>query len=191
MPDPDMTNKRASSRWSLGRGVRVTRDAKSARCAPESESGIPESRRRRRLDLGMRWFSAVYLPLVLAAVVYYRTTATHVFQHEIAFGIYGAVVAIYLLTRFRLSLVSKPHPDAGLEPSIAIVMRSVNEEDAIATSMRSLLTVDYSAQKPARQIRSRSERSVGARRRGYPIGNETYALSNSQGRRHCHDHGSI
>ena len=186
-----MTNKRASSRWSLRRSVRVTGDAKNAQCARESEYGIPEWKRRKRLDLGMRWFSAVYLLLVLAAIVYYRPTATHVLQHDLAFGIYGVVVAIYLVTRFGLSLVYKPHPDAELEPSIAIVMPGFNEEDAIATSMRSPLTVDYSEQEPARQIRSCSERSVGARRRGYPTGNGTYAPSNSQGRRHCHDHGSI
>lgn len=95
----------------------------------------------------MRALSAGYLLLVLAAIVYYRTTATHIFQRDLAFGIYGVVVAIYLLTRFGLSLAYRPHPDAGLEPSIAIVMPGFNEENAIAASMRSLLAVDYPAEK--------------------------------------------
>jgi hyaluronan synthase len=111
------------------------------------EPGISERTSERRLNLSMRAFSAGYLLLVLAAIVYYRTTATHIFQRDLAFGIYGVVVAIYLLTRFGLSLAYKPHADAGLEPSIAIVMPGFNEEDAIAASMGSLLMVDYPAEK--------------------------------------------
>jgi hyaluronan synthase len=103
--------------------------------------------RRARLDWGLRVFAAVYLLAVLGAILFYRATSTKVFERELVFAIYGVVVAFYLLTRFLLSLFYRPHEDVGLEPTAAIVMPGFNEEDVIATSMRSLLAVDYPEEK--------------------------------------------
>ena len=53
----------------------------------------------------------------------------------------------YIVTRFVFSLLYRPPRAAGLEPHVAIVMPSFNEEDAIARSLRSLLQLDYPAGK--------------------------------------------
>jgi hyaluronan synthase len=104
-------------------------------------------RHTRIFDRGLQWFAAVYLLAVLGGIVYYRSTATHTINHMFYLAVYGIVVAIYLLTRFALSLFYKPHPDAGIEPRIAIVAPGFNEEDAVRASLNSLLAVDYPADK--------------------------------------------
>src|SRR5205807_10536600 len=63
------------------------------------------------------------------------------------FATYGIAVSGYLVSRFVLSLPYRPPADAGLEPRVAIVMPAFNEEAAIARSLRSLLAVDYPADK--------------------------------------------
>ena len=59
------------------------------------------------------------------------------------------VVCVFILSRFAFSLFYHPAPDPSvpLEPTIAIVMPAFNEEDAVGASIRSLLAVDYPAQK--------------------------------------------
>jgi hyaluronan synthase len=99
------------------------------------------------LDWSLRGFSAIYLLLVLAAILYYRVTATRVFERDPVLAIYGAVVGVYLLTRFALSLLYRPYEDVGIEPRVAIVQPAFNEEEDIAESMSSLLTVDYPLEK--------------------------------------------
>ncbi len=101
------------------------------------------SRHKRILDRGLQWFAALYLLAVLGGILYYRSTATHTFRQTLWLAVYGIVVAIYLLTRFILSLFYKPHRDAGIEPRIAIVAPGFNEEDAVRASLTSLLAVDY------------------------------------------------
>jgi hyaluronan synthase len=64
-----------------------------------------------------------------------------------AFGVYGLVVACFILSRFAFSVLYRPAKHAGLEPPVAIVMPGFNEEAAIARSMRSLLQLDYPAHK--------------------------------------------
>src|SRR5690606_22646306 len=63
------------------------------------------------------------------------------------FATYGLAVCGYLVSRFALSLLHRPAPDAGLEPQVAIVMPAFNEQDAIANSLRSLVALDYPAGK--------------------------------------------
>lgn len=91
----------------------------------------------------LQWFAALYLLAVLGGILYYRATATHTIKHTIYLAVYGILVAIYLLTRFTLALFYKPHPDAGIEPTIAIVAPGFNEEEAVRASLNSLLDVDY------------------------------------------------
>jgi hyaluronan synthase len=97
---------------------------------------------RRRSDIWLRIFAAIYLVVVLVGILFYRSTVTHVFANPI-FAIYGIIVAAYLITRYVLSLFYRAYPDAGFEPHIAIVVPGFNEEDAVAASIRSLLEVDY------------------------------------------------
>ena len=60
---------------------------------------------------------------------------------------YGLLVCGYIVSRFFLSLIYRRPPDRGLEPRVAIVMPSFNEEEAIARSLHSLLALDYPHEK--------------------------------------------
>ena len=101
---------------------------------------------RRKSDLGLRIFAALYLVAVLVGVLLYRTTATKIFSNPI-FAFYGIVVATYLISRYALSLFYKSYRDEGYEPQIAIIVPGFDEEDAVADSIRSLLDVDYPGDK--------------------------------------------
>lgn len=100
-------------------------------------------RHKSTFDRALQWFAALYLLAVLGGILYYRLTATHTIKHTVYLAVYGIVVAIYLLTRFTLSLFYKSHPDAGMEPRIAIVAPGFNEERAVRASLNSLLDGGY------------------------------------------------
>src|SRR5919199_5297247 len=96
-----------------------------------------------RLDLALRAFCGVYLVVLLACVVLYKAAFLEMLTIDPYFAVYGIIVALYIVTRFALSVAYRPAPDAGLEPHVAIVMPAFNEEAAIRTSIRSLLALDY------------------------------------------------
>jgi len=117
-----------------------------AQSRPEATPG--RSRRHSApLNMGMRVLAVVYLVAILVAVVYYKAAFIHIVAIDPYFGVYGLVVCAYIMSRFLLSLVYRPARDAGLEPRVAIVMPAFNEEAAIASSIRSLLALDYPADK--------------------------------------------
>lgn len=99
------------------------------------------------LDLGLRAFAGVYLVALLVAVVVYKAAFVDMLFIDPYFAVYGMVVAAYIVSRFTLSVLYRPARDAGLEPRVAIVMPAFNEEAAIAASVRSLLSLDYPAEK--------------------------------------------
>jgi hyaluronan synthase len=99
------------------------------------------------LDLGLRVFAGVYLVALLVAVVVYKAAFVDMLFIDPYFAVYGMVVAAYIVSRFALSVLYRPARDAGLEPRVAIVMPAFNEEAAIAASVRSLLMLDYPAEK--------------------------------------------
>lgn len=85
----------------------------------------------------------VYLIVLLAAVMSYKAAFMGLMFHNPFFGAYSVCVASYILSRFLFSLFYRSRPDAGIEPRCAIVMPGFNEEEAIARSLTSLLTLDY------------------------------------------------
>jgi hyaluronan synthase len=121
--------------------------------APPPPAAAPADRfwhlRRKgdKLDLALRLFAGVYLVVLLTAVVIYKAAFAQMLFIDPYFAAYGIVVAAYIVTRFALSLLYRPAPDAGLEPHVAIVMPAFNEEAAIANSIQSLLTLNYPAGK--------------------------------------------
>ncbi len=132
--------------------ARVARAAARAACAlppaPVTVAPAPAvlaapKRRADRLDLALRLFAGVYLVALLVAVVVYKAAFAQMLFIDPYFAAYGLVVAAFIVTRFALSLAYRPARDAGLEPQVAIVMPAFNEEDAIASSIRSLLALDY------------------------------------------------
>ena len=91
----------------------------------------------------MKGFALVYLVWLIAAVMAYKTEFVQVMFTNLFFGIYSTCVTVYILSRFLFSLFYRSKPDAGIEPRVAIVMPGFNEQDAIATSLRSLLALEY------------------------------------------------
>jgi hyaluronan synthase len=99
------------------------------------------------LDRIMRGVAVLYLVAVLAAVIAYKGAFLDAVGSDPWFAAYGLVVCAYLVSRFAFSLLYRPARNAGLEPAVAIVMPAFNEQDAIGDSLRSLLALDYPAEK--------------------------------------------
>ena len=115
-------------------------------CADDTPAA-PHKAKGTRFDIVVRTLAAVYLAVLLGAVVAYKAAFMQMLVVDPIFGVYGLIVAAFILSRFLFSLLYRPATDAGLEPHVAIVMPGFNEEHAIARSMRSLLQVDYPAEK--------------------------------------------
>jgi hyaluronan synthase len=105
------------------------------------------SRTKRGLELALRAFSFVYLIAIIAGIVVYKALFIKLLVGDPFFAVYGISVAVYILSRFILSLFYRSGKDQGIEPRVAIVMPGFNEEEAIAQSLRSLLQLDYPAEK--------------------------------------------
>ena len=58
-------------------------------------------------------------------------------------GIYTMVIAGYIFSRFVLAAIYKPPRDAGLEPTIAIVVPAFNEGNAVVRTIDSCCTIAY------------------------------------------------
>jgi hyaluronan synthase len=107
----------------------------------------PAREKGRLADHGARVLAVAYLVVLLAAVVAYKAAFLQAVVVSPLFAIYGLVVCGYIVSRFCLSVLYRPSRPAGLEPRVAIVMPGFNEQEAIATSLRSLLALDYPAAK--------------------------------------------
>jgi hyaluronan synthase len=105
------------------------------------------SRTKRGLELALRAFSFVYLIAIIVGIVVYKALFIRLLVGDPFFAVYGISVAVYILSRFILSLFYRSGKDQGIEPHVAIVMPGFNEEEAIAQSLRSLLQLDYPADK--------------------------------------------
>jgi hyaluronan synthase len=112
---------------------------------------LPKHPRPGFFNLALKGVCALYLSVIVVAIVLYKVTFIEVVVTDPVFGIYSLVVCTYILSRFGFSLLY--HPRAGrierleTDPTVAVVMPAFNEEDAIAGSIRSLLAVDYPTEK--------------------------------------------
>ena len=95
----------------------------------------------------LKVLAAVYLVVLITAVMAYKVAFIDLLFTSTFFGVYSVCVASYILSRFVLSLFYRVRPDAGIEPAIAIVMPGFNEQEAIADSLRALLALNYPAEK--------------------------------------------
>jgi hyaluronan synthase len=95
----------------------------------------------------LKLLAGVYLVVLVVAVMAYKVAFIGLMFSNVFFGIYSVCVASYILSRFLFSLFYRSKPDAGLEPAIAIVMPSFNEQEAIGDSLRSLLALEYPPEK--------------------------------------------
>src|ERR687889_1809636 len=99
------------------------------------------------ISYGARAFAFVYLVSLLAAVVLYKVAFIQMIRIDPYFAVYGLVVCAYIVSRFMLSVVYRSTPDAGIEPTVAVVTPAYNEEAAIADSIRAVLALDYPEEK--------------------------------------------
>ncbi len=99
----------------------------------------------------LKALAGLYLLALLAAVMAYKAAFAGLLFSNVFFGVYSICVATYIVSRFVLSLFYRTSGgragDTEVEPRIAIVMPGFNEEEAIAHSLRSLLELDYPAEK--------------------------------------------
>jgi hyaluronan synthase len=95
----------------------------------------------------LKGFAVVYLVWLIAAVMSYKTEFIQLLFSNVFFGIYSTCVSAYILSRFLFSLFYRSKPDAGIEPHVAIVMPAFNEQDVIASSLHSLLSLEYPSSK--------------------------------------------
>jgi hyaluronan synthase len=101
-------------------------------------------------NFALRAVCALYLAVIVTAVLAYKTVFIEVVVEDPWFGVYSVVVCAFIMSRFLFSLFYRPVPlttGASLEPTIAVVMPAFNEEDAVADSIGSLLSVDYPPEK--------------------------------------------
>ena len=99
------------------------------------------------VSYGARAFAFVYLVSLLAAVVLYKVAFIEMIRIDPYFAVYGLVVCAYIVSRFMLSVIYRSSPDAGIEPTVAVVTPAYNEEAAIADSIRAVLALDYPEEK--------------------------------------------
>jgi hyaluronan synthase len=116
---------------------------------PDAPQHAPpaDPERPRLADRALRVVAAVYLTALLALAITYHGLWFDTGASDLLFMAYGVVVVTYITSRFVLSLPYRPPRDAGFEPHVAIVMPAFNEEGVIAHSLRSLLALDYPAEK--------------------------------------------
>jgi hyaluronan synthase len=99
------------------------------------------------VNRALKLLAGVYLVVLIVAVMAYKVAFLGLMFSNVFFGVYSVCVASYILSRFLFSLFYRSKPDAGLEPEIAIVMPSFNEQEAIGDSLRSLLALEYPPEK--------------------------------------------
>lgn len=91
---------------------------------------------------------ALYLALTAIVVVIctLKALTVHNFEDSPVWATYSVVVLIFIFGRFGLAWRYRPTFSAAAEtylPSVAIIVPAYNEQDEIAATLRSCLTVDY------------------------------------------------
>jgi hyaluronan synthase len=61
--------------------------------------------------------------------------------------VYTVLITLYVFSRFALAAVYRPPRDAGLEPTVAIVVPAFNEGAAVGRTIDACLAIDYPAEK--------------------------------------------
>ncbi|HYB29323.1 MAG TPA: glycosyltransferase [Solirubrobacteraceae bacterium] len=123
-----------------GAGAGIDTPAETAPAAPLIEPG-------NNVDAVLRGLAGGYMLVLLAAVLLYKSAFVEMISVSPLLSLYGLVVVFYISSRFLFSAFYRPGKDHGLEPHVAVVMPGFNEENAIALSLRSLLELDYPAEK--------------------------------------------
>jgi hyaluronan synthase len=91
--------------------------------------------------------SAVGVAIVCGAVCWHVTIrATLAHAHPLN-AVYTVLVSGFVVSRFALAAAYRPPRDAGLEPTVAIIVPAFNEGAAVGRTIDACLAVDYPADK--------------------------------------------
>jgi hyaluronan synthase len=115
--------------------------------APTAPALVPEqglSGIARRL---VQAVAAVYAAGILWMVWLSRELTFASLARDPLFAGYSIAVVIYVLGRFVTALFYRPRPDRGFRPSVTVIIPAFNEENGIAGTIESCLTVDYPSDK--------------------------------------------
>ncbi|VXB78441.1 Glycosyl transferase [Arthrobacter sp. 9AX] len=96
-----------------------------------------------RIERGVLYLA---LTAIVAVICLLKALTTHHFVDSPVWATYSVVVLIFVFGRFGLAWRYRPGFSAGAQtylPSVAIIVPAYNEQDAIAATLRSCLTVDY------------------------------------------------
>jgi hyaluronan synthase len=82
--------------------------------------------------------------LVAYIIIFIKTQTFGVLFHSFFFGLYSALITLYIFSRFLFSYFHRNiPPDNGYEPSVTFVVPAKNEEDNIGKTIRCFGQVNY------------------------------------------------
>jgi hyaluronan synthase len=123
-------------------------DGKMEQIQTGSAGGCPwDTPNEGRLHHSIRWAAALVTAglcglLIAHTVGVLRSTGLSNFT-----GYYTIVIACYVFSRFVLAAIYRAPRDAGLEPSLAIVIPAFNEGEAVVRTIDSCCTIPYPPEK--------------------------------------------
>ena len=110
---------------------------------PPSRDREPAGRLRQALHWVLRIVILVYMLLVLGFVWLTRDLTFASLSRDPMFATYSIAVLLYVLGRFVTALFYRKTPDRGYRPSVSIIVPAFNEEEGIASTLQSCLSVQY------------------------------------------------
>jgi hyaluronan synthase len=96
---------------------------------------------------GMRWAAALTTAAVCGLLVWHVTNRLGTSGFNRVGSFYTILISLYFFSRFVFAALYRPPRDAGLEPSISIVVPAYNEGASVAHTIHACLGVDYPAEK--------------------------------------------
>ena len=100
-----------------------------------------------RLHHSVRWAAALVTAALCGLLIFHIVGLLSGAGLGTFTGIYTIVIAGYIFSRFVLAAIYKPPRDAGLEPTIAIVVPAFNEGNAVVRTIDSCCTIAYPPEK--------------------------------------------
>jgi len=96
-----------------------------------------------RLGRGVRWAAAATTAGLCGLLIYHVVGRLRSAGFSSFGSYYTLLITVYVFSRFLLAAVYHPPRDAGLEPTVAIVVPAYNEGEAVARTIHSCLGIDY------------------------------------------------
>ena len=100
-----------------------------------------------RLHQSVRWAAALVTALLCGLLILHMVRLLRGAGLGTFAGVYTMVLACYIFSRFVLAAIYRPPRDAGLEPTIAIVVPAFNEGNGVVRTIDSCCTVAYPPEK--------------------------------------------